>query len=552
MKFVLSTALFVNICSCSAFQSPQKSQTYIISNHNYHHRHHRQPHQQYHRPFHFHYAQPNENDDTKIILPPSLNPSIYQVIGIYALAPIIPTIILPMLTQNYKSTQESSALLAVLVSKRLCLYILATIATSYAGWRAAATANMTAGGPGESLDALNREILRGETNTSLSTKDKEKETKDVKGNDNDEEIFALLDDNENIGTNIALVLPLILTVALSISYFLIQQQNGGDENVLSTMPNFDFFDRKEIVKAISFVSNFALCLLFTSVEYRSAATATTGIPSLQQQSLSSTSSIDASIDTGNDKDIDDGRTESDMIQKIVNLPNILALGTVLIAFSLPLSQAWACQNAANIAIAVTVTRALAPFFFLGSNSDTDDNEERNRASIQTIALALVGLSIYDLCSVFGTSLLSVQAASASSIVVDNAVIENTIDSTSTIMAAKGSSVMETVARAKLEGPWQPGLLEMVLVGRVSDALGLGDIVFPACLVAWGYSFDKVYAYAAIGGYVIGSILTELVSIFGPMDGLPALIFITPAMLASVSLLALKRGELETIWNEKEK
>jgi presenilin-like A22 family membrane protease len=169
------------------------------------------------------------------------------------------------------------------------------------------------------------------------------------------------------------------------------------------------------------------------------------------------------------------------------------------------------------------------------------------------------LAAYDVISVFGTSLLSIQAAGAfdvgiaSSSVIDSATSTTGfapdnlgIETSSLITAAGDTSVMETVARAKLEGPWRPGLLEMVLVGRVSDVIGLGDIVFPACLVSWGFALNMSYASATIGGYVLGSLLTEIASTLGPNQGLPALIFIAPAMLTTVSLVAIQRGEMTEI------
>jgi len=48
---------------------------------------------------------------------------------------------------------------------------------------------------------------------------------------------------------------------------------------------------------------------------------------------------------------------------------------------------------------------------------------------------------------------------------------------------------------------------------------------------------------------LGSLLTEIVSTIGPNQGLPALVFIAPAMLACVSLVAIQRGEMDKIWGE---
>jgi hypothetical protein len=55
-----------------------------------------------------------------------------------------------------------------------------------------------------------------------------------------------------------------------------------------------------------------------------------------------------------------------------------------------------------------------------------------------------------------------------------------------------------------------------------------------------------YASATIGGYVLGSLLIEIASTLWANQGLPALIFIAPAMLTTVSLVAIQRGEMTEI------
>jgi hypothetical protein len=179
-----------------------------------------------------------------------------------------------------------------------------------------------------------------------------------------------------------------------------------------------------------------------------------------------------------------------------------------------------------------------------------------------LALALIGVTMFDGISVFGT------VANAAS-----------IDTVATV-AAPTTSVMEKVATYKLESSsaqlWNPGLLS-VIVGhnqnaKITEALGLGDVVFPACLVAWSCFADNVttqtstaidnesvelpkgnrisYTSATTAGYVIGSAATEIVgsfSLLGSGRGLPALIFLIPAMLLAVTTLAYSRGELSEVW-----
>jgi hypothetical protein len=179
---------------------------------------------------------------------------------------------------------------------------------------------------------------------------------------------------------------------------------------------------------------------------------------------------------------------------------------------------------------------------------------------------MIGLALFDAVATFGTV---ANAASA---------------------AAPPASVMEAVARSKLAS-WQPGLLE-VIVGHdnsvVTEALGLGDVVFPSVLVAWGFAADddddddaddaqsvdgrrrssidddfddgsdrgisgvggRPYASASVLGYLFGSLVTEIVGSFallGPRSGLPALVFLIPSMLGAVTTMAWSRNELRDVW-----
>ena len=443
------------------------------------------------------------------------NPSLIQVASIYAIAPAVPAVILPQLTEVFRASQNQNDLLIVLLSKRIFLYLLAIIATSYAGWRASTSLQA-----GESLDSLNDEILKGKSPKLVSSDIvevtlTEMKTK-VEKKDENEAVFAALDDVEGVNQGFAILLPLFLASALAFSFFLVQSPSVEADAIASNT------DVLELFGSFSTLSNIIVCLLFTAAEYRSYT-----------------------HNTEDNIDIEEEEKENSFPQNLLTVPNGLALGSVSAASLLPLKYAWPFQNSVNTALAVTVTRAVAPFLM----SET--------GSIRTIALALAGLTVYDVFSVFGTSAMSVQAAGAIDLVSASESVSNIVttstDSISTIQTSSDTlsdaSVMEQVARSKFEGKWSPGLLEMVLVGRVSDVLGLGDIVFPACLVAWGYNFNKSYAYTSVFGYFLGSLLTEVASTLGPVQGLPALIFLTPSMLGCVSLLALQRGEFDIVWGE---
>lgn len=223
-----------------------------------------------------------------------------------------------------------------------------------------------------------------------------------------------------------------------------------------------------------------------------------------------------------------------------------------------------------------MARGLSPFLLptVNSTSSSNDNQPSsssvaNGKSIRTVALALIGLTVFDAISVFGTV--------ANAAVVDAG--------TASAEAASGLSVMEVVARSKLASPtsdlWQPGLLEIILGhdnSKVTEALGLGDVVFPSILVAWGFAADKTinnlkdmagntsspsddksgsaeypYATASILGYAFGSFATEIVgsfSLLGNVSGLPALVFLVPSMLCGVTAMAWSRNELGEVWGNK--
>merc|ERR1712008_473823 len=110
-----------------------------------------------------------------------------------------------------------------------------------------------------------------------------------------------------------------------------------------------------------------------------------------------------------------------------------------------------------------------------------------QSEFSTIALLLIGVAFYDLIGVFGTAvLLGSQVAigtsamktvalgkiGAASSVSTGAMAAATVTS-STVVAADGAAKAVSFLPT-----WRPGLIEVVLAGRVSDGLGLADIIFP--------------------------------------------------------------------------
>jgi len=526
----------------------------------------------------------------------------------YTVVPFIPSTVLSTLNDNYLAVKEQfnsaaaalppnmatdsaeylsassmynesmQQLFVLLLSKRLALYFLATLATTYAGWRAsagvAAIRDGSFGGPGDALDRLNREVLEGERFSATADESEgleegaEVEEDDERKKEEDQLFATLVDDNpesSNIGNALALALPLVLGASLAFSYLV----------TISAAPVVDessFGSIQEILSPylpyVLPLPSAILCLLFVATEFRWALP-----PSSEAASESLTTST------------------SD--PPLLCTANILALAYVVGAYGAKINPTlslnginldlWPVQNGVNIALAATVTRALAPFLLSApSSSSSTMVQSPGKKSIRTVALALVGLTLFDAISTFGTVANAATTADAASV-------------TATATAAQSSmSVMETVARSKLAS-WQPGLLEIILGhdnSKVTEALGLGDVVFPSILVAWGFVADKdndannlspdtdivdgsgsggltsdknnenslnidyssgrfsSYTLASIVGYLFGSLSTEIVGSFellGNRSGLPALVFLVPSMLGAVTMMAWSRKELGDVW-----
>jgi len=518
---------------------------------------------------------------------------------LYSWVPFIPSIVLSTLNDDYQAmkAQFNSAsaalpaniakdsveylsvssmygetmqqLFVLLLSKRVALYFLATAATTYAGWRAsmsvAAIRDGSVGGPGDALDRLNREVLEGEVFLAIDSSSSE-ESKTDEEDEDDSDLFATLVDrnprSSNAGNVLALALPLVLAASLGVSYLAITfSGTPGDEDYPATMlPEM-------LTSSLPYLTSLpsaALCLFFAAADFRWA---------LPERSTSDESTT----------------TDDSSSSKLLYAGNILALAYVAGAYfakihpTLSLGEMkldlWPLQNGVNIALATAVSRALSPFFLPTSSSSSTDQSSSARKSIRTVALALVGLTLFDAIFTFGTVANAAAAA---------------VDATESSM-----SVMETVARSRLADSsssqdvisplaylWQPGLLEIILGhdnSRATEALGVGDVVFPSILVAWAFAADNVgatspvgadvvvvdddaydadidaspsksggypYATASVVGYIVGSFATEIVGSFrllGNVSGLPALVFLVPSMLSAVTTMAWSRNELGDVW-----
>ena len=474
--------------------------------------------------------------------------------------------------------ESMQSLFVLLLSKRLALYFLATVATVYAGWRSFAGITSIRsgliGGPGEALDRLDKEVLKGEQFDASKISVGGTEADETK-NEEDNLFATLIDQNpqsSTIGQSIAIILPLVLFASLGASYLIIVLGSSNtaiyptSDNLLSQMKRFI----SPYYPYLTTLPSLVLCLLFLCAEFRRV--------------LSSTGSSSEPDSTSNAPVLCPGN----VLALLYVMGAILAKTYPTIGINeqsaIPISiDLWPLQNGVNIALAATVTRALAPFLV--------PTTPASNKSIRTVALALIGVALFDGISVFGT------------------VVNAAIDS------ASEASVMEVVARSKLASgsqtsgliPWQPGLLEIIIGHdnrQASEALGLGDVVFPACLIAWAWNADVLseetgsrdaafqyqytssaafkqmfpdalselerllanedkdattkspfkyqYTISATLGYVVASLVMEVIgsfSLLGNRGGLPALVFLVPAMLAFVTVVAWRKGELDEVWGD---
>lgn len=247
---------------------------------------------------------------------------------------------------------------------------------------------------------------------------------------------------------------------------------------------------------------------------------------------------------------------------------------------------WPVHNIVNSCLVVTVVRVL------------------QLSTLPAVVLALTGLTIYDVLAVTGTQVLSdsgssvmeaiatakLGLASTTSSMPTSVSTEETVtqlssigDSLSQLVYGARSFLSELLSRALT---WRPGLLEVSVNGRVSDALGLGDIVFPGLLSGWLYRYESqtelspsmqsgviqslnenpdsegkqvveaievkekgqkrtTYLYSAsLAGYAVGCVLNDLLM---TGSGSPALLYLVPSMLVTVGVTSLFTGNLTKMW-----
>ena len=216
---------------------------------------------------------------------------------------------------------------------------------------------------------------------------------------------------------------------------------------------------------------------------------------------------------------------------------VLALGLCMWYFS---TKHWLANNALGLAFSL------------------QGLEHIGLGSVQTGALLLCGLFVYDIFWVFCTPVMVSVAKS--------------FDAPIKLLFPKGGAAGSAAAAAalatatKVVGDVVAAVTDLAPAAspeRPFNMLGLGDIVIPGIFVALMLRMDMArtpalsssswppYFKAVVGGYVAGLGATiGVMNLFNAAQ--PALLYIVPAVLGAVALQAAARGEVKAVaaWSEE--
>lgn len=336
-------------------------------------------------------------------------------------------------------------------------------------------------------------------------------------------------------------LPAVVVSSLFLSILLLQIQNGSDSGLFSDVSAEDsalaaqleamMESLRSFLPSLVQLSNVAVIGLFVRAEVGKGIAAWFADPTAVQDNPTEESGDDTS-------------------NAFQPAQAILPVSTALVAsaYLAPASIAWPIRNLVCSCLGIGVVRAV------------------QIPKLSPIVAALLLLVVYDVYSV-GMMLVELgsQSLASSGGEMTNAAAGAGVGATTSVSAVSSgtaaSSAMGAVAMSKVDDTslWQPGLLEVRLRGRVTDLLGLGDAVFPSLLSTYALRFDSsrsndatnipYYFAASVAGYGLGCAACEFAPGIGS-SGLPALLFIIPAMLTSVLGLSLVRGEFGDIFQYK--
>jgi hypothetical protein len=467
---------------------------------------------------------------------------------------------IPSLVDNARSfppnsPQQFQAVTILIVSNRIYLY---SLALTIVGLAAVRGSKFDPSSLGQRLTSVTEELLIFDRPLQVVLDNNNKEEEEViEGGESVQEaskippppsqqqpspsfIQKMVDDSgleenlDNVNTETqAILLPVLVSGLLAVSVLSLPiWEDGinlfGSASSTTTDNNELLLQlKKSIADVIPFVSqgwNALLLALFTRAEIRRIGYELFGLEI-------------TNIDEAIDGDLEKSRNNIQIILEIVIAISITGYGAYYL-------QYWPACNFVNMSIAILVARAIQLNTF------------------QSIVAALTLLTIYDGASVFlipAASAFVDSSSSSSSIMVDDSSL---LLSSSTLMsdASASASAMGSVAIQKLTSTtFQPGLLVTKLDGdKITGALGLGDAVFPSMLATFLKRFDNEQQtlststslslfVVSLVGYIIGCILCEFAPTIST-GGIPALVFILPSMLISVTGGARVSNQFDNLWN----
>jgi hypothetical protein len=452
-----------------------------------------------------------ENETDGPTEPPQNKVFSFTMLGLPALSLLFPQLLHMAKSLPPNSSEQFAVVTALFVSNRVYLYALSATIVGLAAMRGASDSPKL----GKRVIDLTEELLYRPAFEKQNILSLPNDGEKVGKKEEKPEMIASLS-KSGFGDSLdqvspetqAFFLPLLVSLLLATSIFLLPFFNDGateiDQGTVAFLIPFQDMI-SQVLPQISQLWNIALLTMFTRSEVRRL---------------------------GSELEVTDIQSHDRDDSTVILLAEwTVVIGIMTCAFFL---QQWPAQNFVNMALAVLVARVI----------------QLDKFSAIIGALSL--LTLYDATSVF--LIPAVNAVDSIPLPDLGACSLTLADATAPTTAA--GSAMGSVAIQKLtSGTFQPGLLTTKVGNSLGGSLGLGDAVFPSILATFVRRFDlkqdsdqkrtSLFTVSMVG-YLLGCFACE----FAPMlssSGIPALVFIIPAMVGLILVSSSTSGELESLF-----
>ena len=393
-------------------------------------------------------------------------------VGFPVLALAFPTLLSHITDFSVTTEERSVYILSLLLLKRIYIYSLAIVSVDMIAKRS--FVDEKGNNSSEIVNGFGTRLMKINTELFGNNNDTMSEKADM-----ERQVYSQIDSKIS-GLSEAVFIPVAVALSLLVSYYFLQYTSSAS----TAVADVGLWNSGDIIKYITLSSNFFVCLFFTNAELRNYI-----------QSLFNTTA------------------DSKLTGQFAF--TLALLGSVIALTSLPSADYWPLFNIINVFIAITVGRVV------------------QIPQLNYIIISLLLLMGYDYVAVSGIQQFTDNGVS---------IMESIATAKSSIMpaAAPDSGIVQAsssiVGGSTLANAWKPGLLQVNINNKVTDVLGLGDVIFPSMLAGYTYRKDNGALYpVAIAGYFIGCFMCEL---FQTGQGQPALLYIVPSMLASLGLTAI--------------